>query len=242
MSYFDDSYQGVGAIAAMAPAPKSAPAPSVGRMRAMTRGMPRSVVRRPRVSRPIAPPKKVYPGVQVVKQSTTRAGIVLEGKRKVVPWTGVLRQYGKLKRTPSGLMVAPVVTRPSIMTAPPPPDAGLRVGSASQIGTGIGTPSSHPVRVDTAPPRPGVVYGTAVAEPGATPRTAGAPRKGAEYDDWDMEAMESQLVPEFQPQPVPAEVVEAADRVARGRSLSTTSKVVLGGIAVVGIILLARSR
>jgi hypothetical protein len=219
MTYFDDSYQGVGAIAAAAPAPRSAPAPTVGRL--VAGSVPREIAGRPRVSVPLRRPKSVYPGVRMTHQAVTRPGMVLSGKRKVVPWTGVLRDYGTLKRRPSGLMVAPAYRPPDVLTAPPPRGFRPRVGSANQIGTGIGTP-----RVSSLPVRPAF-------EPSV--RTAGAPVTGPEFDDAELALLESQVEPPaFQPEPTPEKVA--------AKPISTKTLLVLGGVAAVGVYLLMRAK
>jgi hypothetical protein len=113
MPYFADSYQGAGAIAASAPAPRSAPAPTVGRIAGSpTAGVIRGI---PTIARPSSGVRRIYPGVTTRKYGPTRAPVILSGRQTAA-------QVGLAPRRPV-LTIAPPLRQPSV-----------------QIGSGIGTP------------------------------------------------------------------------------------------------------
>jgi hypothetical protein len=112
MPYYADSYEGVGAIAASKPAPRSAPAPTAVRIAGSPTARVISGV--PTIARPSRTLQRVYPKVGVRKVGPTRAPVILSGKR-----------------TAAQLGIAP---KPTLTAAPP------RRQPTVQIGTGIGTP------------------------------------------------------------------------------------------------------
>lgn len=116
MTYFRDRYQGVGAIAAEADAPRSAPAPTISSIPTITsRTKLMLAVPQPMtVGRPVM----ITPGVKVVRMAPTPQNIIVRVPRAPAPSIETLREAKLFAGTPAA------ATGPDL-----------------QIGTGIGAPN-----------------------------------------------------------------------------------------------------
>ncbi len=228
MTYFEDQYEGVGAIAADGRAPRSAPAPSFGRglrdggrMPDVPDGLPREITERPRLTRKLGRPRRVYPGVKVQRQALTRRAVVVSGRKPGLP-----PRAGARKRPIAPPVMRPVTSPipgyrpavpPSPISRPPAP-----IGPASQIGSGIGTPTQATVRTIAMP--------------------VGAPKRRPEPEDRDLAKLRAELgPPPFEAEPTPEEIDEAKRQLDAKKARRTTLLVALGGAAI-GLYALTRKK
>lgn len=169
MPYFQDSYQGVGAIAAAAPAPRSAPAPMFG-----VRDNPELRFARRAVA--VGAPVRALPGVRIQRQTQTRPPFLLSGIRRGNPPTNRYGAVGDDVGRPRPPIAGKVALRAAgaglkassigqgrVMTAPPPRKSVSSLGPRTLIGQPKGD-------VALTPPS---VFGTAVAPPVQTVGTYG---------------------------------------------------------------------
>lgn len=146
--YFADRYQGVGAIAAHDPAPRSAPAPTLGKLVAAKRRLAVAIPSSPTLTtsrgvpiRPtVDPPRVVYPGVTVTPVGPSRPPIIT-GVFKTSPSSGpVLQPLAPTlppRRPTPGIVFAPIDPKRRTPTPLPSPPS-------VSIGTGIGTQTMTP--------------------------------------------------------------------------------------------------
>lgn len=137
MPYFSDSYQGVGAIAAHDIAPRSAPAPTVGRLvtakRQLASAIPSSPTLKTSGGIPVRPvigsTKTVMTGVTVTKVGPSRPPIVVSGIR---PSKTGLQPTTRVPTAP---------TSPIVRTPKPPVSIGTGIGSQTLAPSGGSTSS-----------------------------------------------------------------------------------------------------
>lgn len=209
MSYFNDRFQGVGAIAAAAPAPRSAPAPSFGRELALLRRQDPEL-RLPLRTR-YGRPREVAPGVYVQAASTKRPPVLLSGLmpgRPPLSGTPVQHQdgggsgghgRGGGRTAPTGLrssaasrassrLKANILSKPSASVPPT-----VMKSPTVRIGYGIGQRPG--LVVQATPSLPPAPYGGATSNPVAPAGSAGAGYAvGPVLDEYDATDTEIQPV------------------------------------------------